>query len=93
MVFVFLLTHSIDRGRKDFYTVVMNEYIVVFTWDDEASVWIAENDDIPIALESDSLDVLIERVKNAVPELLELNGKCHTNITLHFVMERQTVLV
>ena len=71
----------------------MNEYTIVLTWDDEASVWVAENDDIPIALESDSLDVLIERVKNAVPELLEHNGKNQTNTVLHFIMERQTVLV
>jgi len=70
----------------------MHEYTIVMTWDDEASVWVAENDDIPIALESDSLDVLIERVKNAVPELLELNKKNHANTVLHFIMERQTVL-
>ena len=70
----------------------MSEYTVVLSWDDEAAVWIAENDDIPIALESGSLDVLIERVKNAAPELLELNGKNHTNITLHFKMERQAVV-
>ena len=71
----------------------MNEYTIILTWDNEASVWVAENDDIPIALESDSLDILIERVRNAVPELLELNGKTHANTTLHFIMERQTVLV
>jgi len=28
--------------------------------------------------------VLIERVRNAAPELLELNGKNHTNIALNF---------
>jgi len=65
----------------------MTEYIVLFTWDDEASVWVAENDDIPIALESPSLDTLMERVKLAAPELLELNDKNHggffftTNLT------------
>lgn len=67
----------------------MNEYTILLTWDDEASVWVAENDNIPIALESGSLDVLIERVRNAVPELLELNGKNHNNIKLNFTMECQ----
>ena len=71
----------------------MNEYTIVLTWDEEASVWVAENNDIPIALESASLDLLMERVRNAAPELLELNGKSHANTALHFVMERQTVLV
>jgi EAL domain-containing protein (putative c-di-GMP-specific phosphodiesterase class I) len=71
----------------------MDEYEILLLWDDEAARWIAENDDIPIALESDSLDVLIERVKIAVPELLELNRKNHVNVALNFKMERQTVLV
>ena len=70
----------------------MNEYTVLLTWDEEAAVWVAENDEIPIALESDSLDILIERVKTATPELLELNGKPHTNITIDFKMERQAIV-
>jgi len=70
----------------------MNEYVILLTWDDEASVWIAVNDDIPIALESESLDTLIERVRKATPELLELNKKKHTNITLHFSMEYEKVV-
>jgi hypothetical protein len=41
----------------------MEEYTVTITFDDEAAVWYAINNDIPIALESDSLDVLIKRVK------------------------------
>ena len=71
----------------------MEEYDILLVWDDEAAKWIAENDDIPIALESDSLDLLIERVRIAVPELLELNGKTHANVALNFKMERQTVMV
>jgi hypothetical protein len=70
----------------------MEEYQILLVWDDEAARWVAENDDIPIALESDSLDVLIERVRMAVPELLELNGKNHANVALNFKMERQTVM-
>ena len=72
--------------------VDMAEYTITFTFDEEAAVWYALNDDIPIALESDSFDALIDRVKLAVPELLELNGKNHENTILHFTMERQAVL-
>jgi hypothetical protein len=71
----------------------MEEYTITITFDEEAAVWYALNDDIPIALESDSLDVLIDRVKLAVPELLELNGKNHEHTILHFTMEREAVLV
>ena len=47
-------------------------------WDPEASVWIATSDDVPgLVLESGSLDVLMERVKYAVPDLLSLDGDVH----------------
>jgi predicted RNase H-like HicB family nuclease len=71
----------------------MNEYTVLLTWDNEARVWIAESDDIPgLILESESLDALIERVKDASPELLELNGRVHNNVSLLFKMERRAVV-
>ncbi|MCL2185261.1 MAG: DUF1902 domain-containing protein [Treponema sp.] len=69
----------------------MIKYTILITWDEEVSMWIAENNDIPIALESDSLDTLIKRVRIAAPELLELNGIENKNITLHFEMECQAM--
>jgi predicted RNase H-like HicB family nuclease len=66
----------------------MFEYTIILTWDDEASVWIAESQDLPgLILESDSFDTLVERVKTAVPELLELSGTDHTQVKLHFKAE------
>ena len=51
------------------------KYSVYILWDEDAKVWVATSDDIPgLVMESGSFDALIERVKNAVPELLELNG-------------------
>jgi len=62
----------------------MLEYNIVFFWDDDASVWIAESEDLPgLILESDSFDTLVENVKKAVPELLELNGTNHSQVKLH----------
>ena len=66
----------------------MKEYTVLLTWDDEASVWIAENDYIPIALESESFDTLIERVRSAVPEILEENNKPN-DVFLNFITHRR----
>ena len=66
----------------------MDIYVITLIWDAEAGVWYASNDDIPMALESDSIDVLIERVKLATPELLELNGR-NPKCTLHFIAERK----
>lgn len=51
---------------------IMN-YNVKLTWDSEASVWIATSDDVPgLVLESDSYDALIEKVKIAIPELIDV---------------------
>jgi hypothetical protein len=51
----------------------MTEYTVCLNWDEEAYVWSASSKDIPgLALESGSLDALIERVKFAVTDLLDL---------------------
>jgi len=57
-------------------------------WSAETNVWIAINDEIPIALESDSFDTLVERVRAATPELLELNGS-DPRCVLRFVSDRR----
>ena len=45
-------------------------------WDDEAAVWVATSEDVPgLILESGSFDALMERVRLAIPEMLELNSK------------------
>lgn len=68
-------------------------YIVHLNWDDEACVWIATSDDIPgLVLESGSFDALLERVRFAAPELLELNGEKTSPLTLTFQSERQEKL-
>ena len=53
----------------------MNEYTINFSWDDDACVWTAMCDEIPLALEHGSFDALLEKVKVVVPEILELNNK------------------
>jgi hypothetical protein len=50
------------------------EYTVNFAWDDEAGVWTAICDAIPLALESNSFDALIEKVKVCAAEILALNA-------------------
>lgn len=67
------------------------ELLIRLTWDPEAQVWTAESDDVPgLVLESGSFDALIERVRFAVPELLELNGTAPAPapVQLRMVSER-----
>ena len=69
------------------------EYVVKFTWDNEAQVWIATSDDIPgLVLESGSFDALNEKVRYAVPELLELNNLSKAKNLLFISERRESVL-
>lgn len=51
------------------------ELLIKMTWDPEALVWVAESDDVPgLVMESGSCDALIEKLRFAIPEMLQLNG-------------------
>lgn len=63
------------------------EYNVIITWDSEASVWIATSKDIQgLVLESESYDVLVEKVLETVPEIIELNNLQKAE-TINFITE------
>ncbi len=65
------------------------EYVINLTWDNDAAVWIATSNDIPgLVLESGSFDALLERVRNAAPELLALNNPKNSSFILSFVSNR-----
>jgi predicted RNase H-like HicB family nuclease len=50
-------------------------YNVNVEWDEEALVWVASSDDVPgLATGADTIEVLIEKLKLVIPELLEENG-------------------
>ncbi|MDR3020767.1 MAG: DUF1902 domain-containing protein [Treponema sp.] len=71
----------------------MNDYTVFLTWDEEAHVWYCTSEDIPgLILESDSLDVLVERVRYAASELLEIMGHEPANASLSFRAERSAAV-
>lgn len=70
------------------------EYVINFTWDEEADVWIATSNDIPgLVLESGSFDALLERTRFAVPELLELNTDTASPLSLTFKSERHERMI
>jgi len=59
--------------------------IVKLFWDDDSCRWHCESDNIPgLLLESSSCDALIERVRQAAPEMLELNCNYTGPIQLSF---------
>jgi len=74
-------------------TPQFDEYAVAIVFDDETQKWYAQNDDIPIILEDNSLETLISRVKLAVPEMLEINNMPRNGVKLSFTIEPQAVEV
>jgi len=63
--------------------------VVKLVWDKDAQVWITESDDIPgLLLESPSFDTLVERVRLAALEMLELNRGYVGPVSLSFEAER-----
>lgn len=70
------------------------EYKIQLLWDNEASVWVATSPDVlGLVLESSSFDALVERVRYAIPELLELNRQKAPFYNLIFLAERHEQVV
>jgi predicted RNase H-like HicB family nuclease len=43
-------------------------------WDSKAAVWVAESEDLPgLVAEADSPNILVQKLRTLIPELLELN--------------------
>ena len=65
----------------------MKKCTVKLVWDD--GIWYTKADEeLGIVLESSSFDTLIERVRMAVPEMLELNCGYKGDVQLSFEAER-----
>ena len=65
----------------------MNKCTVKLIWDD--GIWYTKTDEeLGIVLESGSFDALVERVRTAVPEMLELNCGYKGEVQLIFEVER-----
>lgn len=63
---------------------------ILFHWDGDGEVWTATSEDVPgLVLEGGSFDALVERVKIAVPELIELNGSNAKECRLAYYTERE----
>jgi hypothetical protein len=65
--------------------------VVKMVWDDD--IWYTKTDEeLGLVLESNSFDTLIERVRAAVPEMLELNCGYSGAVQIVFVTERVDVM-
>lgn len=52
------------------------------TWDAEASVWVAESEDVAgLVTEAETLEALLAKLRVLIPELLEANGLLPPDVT------------
>jgi len=69
----------------------MKTYTVKMIWD--SGLWYTSTGEpLCLTLESDSYDALVERVRTAAPEMIELNTGYTGPIKLIFVSEREELL-
>jgi Domain of unknown function (DUF1902) len=74
----------------------MNSIIVKAEWDSEASVWVAQSDDVPgLVAESSSLEKLRPKVLAMISDLIELNNMevQLTEIPVHIVTHSLDMMV
>lgn len=72
----FILTLSKIMGSYIYKNSFMKpRYTVEAFWDNEAQVWVAQSDDaMRLVTEANTLEALIYKLKNIIPELLEVNN-------------------
>ena len=69
------------------------EYEIKAMWDPDAGVWVASasSEEVPgLCTEAETLEILIEKLKTIVPELLQANGVVFPlhQLSFHIVSER-----
>ena len=62
-------------------------------WDDEAQVWYATSDDVPgLCVEAPSIEIMVERLRVIIPDLMELNlGIVGKQFEFHVISERTAI--
>ena len=69
----------------------MKELEIHAFYDEEAKVWIAEHDEIGLATEADSIEVLAYKLKEMIPELVTLNNIPRSRPVMFSLITHQTV--
>ena len=66
---------------------------VLALWDDEADVWVASSDGVPgLITEAETTEILLEKLRILVPELLELSGSSQGPVRILLHADRTLLL-
>jgi len=70
-------------------------YLIHAQWDQEAEVWTATSDQVPgLAIEAETMEELVKRLREVVPELVQLNQTTQAGEEIVFQLhsERREVI-
>ncbi len=70
-------------------------YLIHAQWDQEAEVWTATSDQVPgLAIEAETMEKLVKRLREVVPELVQLNQTTQAGEEIVFQLhsERREVI-
>lgn len=68
-----------------------NTVYIIAIWDDSAQVWVAQSNDVPgLCIEAASQPELQEKLKAAIPELLELNKEAADCVPIELLLRGQS---
>jgi hypothetical protein len=74
--------------------VAMKTFTVHASWDAEAGVWYAKNDQLPLTTEAPDLTQLMARIMEMAPEIAELNGlvKIGEQVKIHLTADQVAIV-
>jgi len=82
----------VDAVFDERYTHYVNDIVIEATFDDEARVWVATNDQLGLATEAETAEVLTYKLQQMVPELATLNNlDVPRPVAFRIVFERRAV--
>ena len=72
-------------------TTPHDAYEILAQSDREAGIWVAESEDVPgLVAEADSPNVLAQKLRIVIPELLEVNGvSSDRNASFHVLYQHE----
>lgn len=77
-----------ESGNRHKFGHMNRDITIQARWDGETSVWIATSVDVPgLVVEADTWPQMIEEVRLVLPDLLEISGQVHENLSLTFKAE------
>lgn len=68
----------------------MSPIVIRADYDDEAHVWVALSDEIPLVTEADTIDALLGKLPNLIQDVLDANGDSRVGFEVPFELITQS---